>query len=358
MKIIIIGPYPPPYGGISVNIKRIKKYLEKKNIEAVVYDESKNTGINNVIPIKKYKFFIFKILFLKADVIHFHSLDKKVRIFLGMYKALGKRVVLTVHGESLNNQIRESNFFVRQLLLKSLKKIDKIICVNPKNREELLKLGFNPNKVEYIPSYINPIEDKFDFDNIPINIKNFMNESKFLISSNGCIRFHNNEDLYGFDMMIELIDRLSKNKIEVNLLLNVLAVEEQNDLERKYYNRLKSRVKELKLEDKICIFEVENTEFYPILKESNLFIRPTNTDGFGVSIAEAIYYNVPAIASDVCKRPDGTVIFKSRDFDDLYEKTINLINNNEKYVKSVEKISYEDFAGKVLNIYKSIVIDS
>nr|WP_307890068.1 hypothetical protein [Clostridium botulinum] len=46
MKIAIIGPYPPPYGGISVHIKRMKLYLENKNIDVTVYNDAKE--YNNI----------------------------------------------------------------------------------------------------------------------------------------------------------------------------------------------------------------------------------------------------------------------------------------------------------------------
>lgn len=355
MKIGIIGPYPPPYGGISVHIKRMKKYLEQMNIKVNVYDESKKNNEKNVIKIKKYRYFIFKLFFLKDDLLHFHTVDKRIRMMLGLYKITGKKVLLTLHGESLNEQLNESNFVVRKLLIYSLKKIDKIICVNPKNREELLKLGFKEGQVEYIPSYINPIEDKEDINNIPVHVNEFMKKTKFLIAANGCVRFYRSEDLYGFDMLIDLMNKLSNDKIDAGLLISVLDVQSQRNTEKEYYDGLKAEIRKLNLEDKICLFEVQDTEFYPILRESDLFIRPTNTDGFGVSIAEAIYYNVPAVASDVCNRPEGTIIFKSRNLDELFLKTVDLIMHNDEYKNNIRNITYEDNAEKVFKIYKSIV---
>ena len=39
MKINIIGPFPPPYGGISVHIKRMMLYLITNNVEVTIYNE-------------------------------------------------------------------------------------------------------------------------------------------------------------------------------------------------------------------------------------------------------------------------------------------------------------------------------
>ena len=108
VKIAIIGPYPPPYGGISVHIKRIKNYFKKNHIEYIIYNESRMVGYENIInvkPINSYKKFIFKIPFLKFGTLHFHSTNLKIQMLLGCYRFLGKKIILTIHGESWFNQL-------------------------------------------------------------------------------------------------------------------------------------------------------------------------------------------------------------------------------------------------------------
>ena len=55
-------------------------------------------------------------------------------------------------------------------------------------------------------------------------------------------------------------------------------------------------------------------------------VRPTCTDGFGVSIQEAITFGCPAVASDVCQRPTGTVVFKNRDMEDFERKVRSILS--------------------------------
>jgi glycosyltransferase involved in cell wall biosynthesis len=357
VKVIIIGIYPPPYGGISVHIKRMKAYLENKNVDVTVYNESKNNNhtYKEIVSINTYKTFIFKLLFLKADIFHFHTINKKVRLLLGIYKIFGKRIILTIHGESLREQLIHSNILVKKLLLLSLKQLDLIICVNPKTINELLSLGFDENKLICVTAYNNPIESIGERDNISNSVWDFIHLSKFTICANGWIKFNGNEDLYGIDLLIELVNRLKKSGKQIKLIFALLGKESQNEKERKYYDDLKIRISLLKLNKDILIYEVEDTEFYPILKESNLFIRPTNTDGYGVSIAEAIHYNVPSIASDVCVRPEGTLLFKCRDIDDLYEKTIDVIDNYDCYKQSLTLVKIQDNGEGLLRIYEEIL---
>jgi len=354
-KVNIIGPYPPPMGGISVHIKRMKGFMESKGIQCDIYNESKlEEKKRNIYAIKKYKMFLFKIPFLKGSIVHFHTVDKRLRMLLGIYKALGKKIILTIHGGSLVEQINGSGAIGKFILMKSLKKIDKIICVNEMNTSELIELGFEQEKVITLPAYINPIESIEDQDKIPLFVQEFLNSNDFKICANGCVRFYNEQDLYGIDMLIDLVQELSLNGIYVKLLFVVLDVQGQNQDEKNYYEKLKRKIYEYGINHQCLLYEAYDTEFYPIIKRSNLFIRPTNTDGYGVSITEALYYGVPSIASDVCKRSNGTIIFKSRDKQDLYKKVDNIIKDYEKYKTFVENLKIDDNSESLFNLYHQI----
>ena len=317
-----------------------------------VENYSKNT--ENVCAIGTYRKFIFKILFLKGNIIHFHTISKKIRILMGFFSIFNKKIVLTIHGESLHDQLEEPNWISKKLLLFSIKKINKIICVNSNTIKELVSLGISNKRLIYIPPYINPIENEYDFNNIPQNVLNYIETAKFLISANGWIKFYHNEDLYGIDMLIELIRKLKYVGYNVSLLIALLGTNVKNDSEKSYYEDLKYKINQYNLQNNIMIFEVNNTEFYPILKKSKLFLRPTNTDGYGASIAEALYYQVPSIASNVCNRPEGTIIFKSRDMNDLYIKTIDVLEKYDLYKEKIKDIKQPNNGEKILDVYKEL----
>ncbi|MCI3147610.1 glycosyltransferase [Bacillus cereus] len=356
MKVSIVGSIPPPVGGISIHIKRIKRVLEVNGIESCVYNEG---GWGNrqerIYPISRYRSFIFKIPFIQADLLHIHSIDMKLRILLGAYKLFGKKIILTIHGESLSDQLKTSNALMRFLLRMSLKKIDKVICVNQSLLDELILLGMDNSNMTVIPGYIHPKEYEEDVMAIPQNVHNFIEKSPFLITANGCIRFYKEEDLYGVDMLINMMYKLKNQGVKAHLLFALLDKKSQTAEEREYYKELQDRLRKLDLEENFMFYEVENTELYPILQKSQLFIRPTNTDGLGVSIAEALYYNVPSVASNVCNRPQGTILFQSRNDLDLYRVVNDIICNHSRYVKRISKIEIKDYSNELVAAYKEII---
>jgi glycosyltransferase involved in cell wall biosynthesis len=352
MKVTIIGPYPPLYGGISVHVKRMKLFLESIGIDVEIYNESKlGEDTSNIKKIKNYKTFLLKVPFFKTDIIHFHSINKYVRILLAIYKLFGKKIVLTIHGESLFNQLNSSEL-LKKIMIFCLNRIDAIICVNPATKEQVISYGIKEEKVHVIPAYINPITKEEDFINIDKSVWDFIENSNFLISANGWIRIYDGQDLYGLDMLINLITKLKNIGYNVSLLFALIGKDEQSADEINYYSKIKKQIVELGLQDNIYIYETKNSEFYPILTKSHLFIRPTNTDGFGVSIAEAIYYNVPAIASNVCKRPKGTILFENRNINELYERTIEVIKSNRN--KDYYKYNTVDNSQSLYGLYNKI----
>lgn len=61
----------------------------------------------------------------------------------------------------------------------------------------------------------------------------------FLIAANGWIRFYNNEDLYGMDMLIDLVYELSKRNIQASLIFALLGAEIQSMEEKKILLQIK-----------------------------------------------------------------------------------------------------------------------
>lgn len=288
----------------------------------------------------------------KDDIIHIHSHSWKERAILtSLCKLYGKIFIMTMH--SLKEKWDDLNFMNKILAKYVLKYSTKIISVGVNEKNKLISWGCSEDKIVVLPAYINPIEIEEDKQKISREVWNFIDKSKFIIAANGCIRFYKGEDLYGIDMLIDLAYRL-KDLCDINLLIALLDVEGQGDEQKRHYNELKDRISKLKLKDKVFIFEVKDTEFYPILQKSNLFIRPTNTDGDAISLREALYFKIPSIASDVIVRPEGTVLFKNRNRKDLEEKVRDMIKNYDQHKRKLKDIEIKDHAQDVLNLYESI----
>ncbi|MBJ9991089.1 glycosyltransferase family 4 protein [Paenibacillus sp. S28] len=358
MKIVIVGPLPPPIGGISVHIRRLSRLLQRQGMECIVYNESGHRGDSlNVVPMLSYRRFLLQIPFIQGDLIHFHTIDKRLRLLLGVYRLLGKKIMLTVHGESLAQQLKESSPLMRRMLLRSLKSLNGIVCVNPATTQMLLDQGFHSDRVKTIPAYIHPEDREEDARAIPAEVHAFLDGRGFVISANGFIRQLPEGDAYGVNLLIEVMRELKSRGLAVRCLFAVLGSAGQSAEERLYYEQLRNRVRGYGLDDSFSWYEAEQTELYPILKKSHLFIRPTLTDGYGVSIAEALRFQIPAVASNVCRRPEGTVLFSSGNVGELTDKVLDIMNRYRSYKEETAKLKPVDYGPDLIEWYRRIVKD-
>ncbi|KKP52754.1 MAG: Mannosyltransferase B, partial [Candidatus Roizmanbacteria bacterium GW2011_GWA2_33_33] len=93
-------------------------------------------------------------------------------------------------------------------------------------------------------------------------------------------------------------------------------------------------------------------------KNAEALIHPSLSEGFGLPLIEAAYFNCPIIASniEVFKELLGNdyLSFNPKDTDDIVEKINSFIKNYPKfdYKNIIKKYSFEKMTEKTLKIYK------
>ena len=352
-SIAIIGGYPPPIGGISVHVERLIRKLDSKSMEYILYNTSKNKIKTdyNIYNVSNLKLWLIKYFFCCRDkIIHCQEKNWYLVFILCLIKKNHKsKLILTLH--SFRENPKEFNLFKKICFYYSIKNVDLFISVGKNEKNKLVTYGCKENKISVIPAYINPEYKETDDKLIPDCVWNFMKKNDFNIVANAFkISFYKNQDLYGIDMCIKLCFRLKKYFKNKNIGF-IFCLPDIGDYQ--YYSKLKNKINELKIDNQFLMIN-EKLPLYPILQKSHIFLRPTNTDGDAVSIREALNYKVPAIASDVVIRPKGAILFKTRDMEDFYNKTVDVIENYNLYSEKLKNIKIEDNSEKLLNIYKRL----
>lgn len=352
MEIALVGPYPKPYGGISVHVKRLKERLKKNGITCTVYDDS---GVrkeeDNIIPIKRGKILLLTpLLHIKESIIHLHTYNSKLIGLLSILSLIRKKIVIvTVH--SFKYSSGKFNFWCKLVFWLAAKAGIYFITVGPEIKEKITCLNIKSENIEVIPSFISPPMREKEIAEIPKDVWDFINNHTPVISANAfMISFYRGEDLYGIDMCVDLCAELKKTFSRVGFIFCLPEIGNYA-----YFHKMKQKVVNRSVENNF-LFVTQPYQFYPILMKSDIFVRPTNVDGYGVSLAEAIYLNVPAIASDVCTRPEETILFKNRDLHDFTLKVRDVLSNYERYKKRTEAVEIEDNFEKIVRVYQKLGI--
>lgn len=361
MKINLFGIYPPPYGGISIHIKRLQEKLSEKNIAVEIFSTGKKNLSQENLSCKNFRQCLIKMLKISPEeIIHSHFTGIKGKIFIGYYSLfLKKKTIITIHGAGLTEQYDSLNFILKKMYRYSLQNISHIIVVNPAIKDECLKLGVQERKISVISPYINPIISKQDYEKIDKKVWDFIEERKkekdIIITANGNIRFYNNEDLYGIDLLIELVKRLKEKKYKISLIFALLGYEQQSNKERIYFENLLNRIKEYGLEQFIYFYRVKDTEYYPILEKCDIFIRPTNIDGDAISLREGLYLKKICIASDIVIRPNEVILFKNRDVKDLLLQVKNVIKSYKFEKEKLNNLEIKEYFNEILEVYNELL---
>lgn len=350
--IIQVGIYPPPIGGVAIYNKRFKEFLDEKGIKNELWDYSsiKNNSKDPTIKNIDLRFAPLLELFKsKSKIIHYHIPSVKPKRIIGFFNRIlpkkGLRL-LTQHGAA-NRLFEKANGNI----VSTLNTFDAIICVKKNDAAFMKDKGVNTTLIE-IPAFIPPKLKDEDFSLIPEHVWNFMKSHKPIISLNGAnYNLINGRDLYGMDLTVELLERLIQNYPDIGFVFFRPYVR------KGILDDIKNYIETRNLTKNILIVH-DSVPFYPVLLKSDIFLRPTLTDGDAVSIREAIHFKIPTLTSDAVERPDGCVLFKKGSLDDLYDKTIMMLENYDYYKNIANNLKENNYAEEVLNFYKELLNDA
>lgn len=327
-RILLIGPYPPPYGGVSVHILRFKNLLKDK-FDFSFIDES-SLKKKEYFNLRSFNIYKYCKAVNNTEILFVHSGNLIVRIFhLFAGKIFSKKTILVLHG--FTSKPPKIIFLFLGFIYRAA---DLVIAVNSdiKNR---LKLP--DRKCIIKEAFIPPIIT--DEPELPANITSLLckhkKEGKIFVCANAFrLEIYENQDLYGLDLCIEVTKRLVEKKVPLIFIFVVSSIEQNDEL----YFKNQKLIKELNLNENFFLIH-EKLSFVKLMQESDIIVRPTNTDGDSLTIREALFLNKEILTSDVTERPIGVKLFQNRNINDfeiqleklLYGKNVNSFNSTENY---------------------------
>ncbi len=271
--------------------------------------------------------------------------------FYYLARITGAKYVLSYH--SLRYGPRDFSPLGRRVLKTILSSAAWCIATNTEIMEKLITLGAVAERVNVVPSFLPPVKKESEIAAIPREVSDFMDGHKPVISASAFrVIIYEGIDRYGIDMCLELCASLKSVYPGIGL---VFCLPDTGD--GRYFREMKRRIAEKGITDSF-LFHTAPGQFYPLLMKSDILVRPTNTDSYGISVAEALYFGVPAIASDVCPRPAGTVLFKNRDVEDFIDRVKMVWDNYGHYKSELESLEVTSGLDGILEIYRRLADES
>lgn len=362
LSITQVGPYPPPYGGVSVHIKRLHEKLLKKGIESRVIRNGswcENNQVphifRRVVPRKYITYFNWLRgpgRFINTELVHYHdNWGYGAPVILGLLLRR-KKIIITVHNQFQADEwpfLHPLQKFAGKFLIKSKNVF--WIAVSEHIKKQLLDFGIPAARITQMPAFISPESDDLLESAIPPHVERFAADHSPLLSVYGwrLTIDKTGTDIYGFDLSIELINELKSEYPGIGLIICLPQIHHYD-----YLAELKNRIEANGLQNMILFQTDPMDEAWLLWRISDLFIRPTSTDGDSISVREALSFGTHVVASNASPRPEGAVLFEKGDLSAFVTAVRQALSQSQQHTNSVPISEGNDTFSVILDLYMNI----
>lgn len=348
--IILVGAYPPPYGGNSVHLARVCARLRLANVRFRVIDpynipceEDKHNYPNEVFRFKGNA--IQRLLrsavalsrICEGNVVHFHTSAFArfiwvAPIFILASRKCVKRIV-TIHSGSFKTTVSSWPKILQWVLTIYLQNMDLVVVVNTEQEKYLRAIGVNiPIKV--LPAFLPPDADSTVTPDGVTKLREYVDI--VLVTSGYCTPLYRYEDV-----IVAATTLQEEYALKIGLIICCYSV-----FNREYYSKIKRMISEFGTG--LFLENLNPDEFLGVLRIADIYVRATTMEGDAVSIREAGFLGKKVIASNVVRRPRGVLVYQAGDIQGLKECIKIAYETNRGRLEPEELI---DRSGELLELY-------
>ena len=299
-RVLVVGDYPPPYGGVSVQVAALQGRLAAlADTTVAVLDIGARRAERRpgCVPTRGAADFATQIARHAAHgfTVHAHTNGHNAKSWLvaavcaATGLVYGRRTVISLGSGLMPDYVAAAGMAMRAVVRATLRAAGAVIVRNERARAALLAMGASPEAVMILPGFYGVAAA--DVGRLPIAAGRFRRGHHPVI---GAVASHGPE--YGLDLLIDAAARLRPRYPGLGVLL--VGPDRLEDGHPPWVHPLGERNRPVLL---------------AVLRALDVFVRPTYFDGDASSVREALALGVRVVASDTDYRPDGVRLFPRGD---------------------------------------------
>lgn len=296
MKILQMGAYPPPHGGVQTNVVAIRRYLLERQIPCAVINLTRHRescADQLYHPTNAWQVVTY-LLCLPYDIVHLHHGGELTARLLALYLLCGllpgKKAVLTCHSGGLASSPVGQNARYWSCLGFIFRRLDRIIVVNQEMIDMFRRYGVSTEQIKLIlPFALHAPDEDEHLNGRP---GDFFARCHPRLLTVGLL-----EPEYDLPLQIRVMERILEQHPRAGLMIigsGSLEAELRVLIASKPY-----------AEQILLCSDVDHDQTLCAIRDSDLFLRTTRYDGDAVSVREALHLGTPVIATDNGMRPAG-----------------------------------------------------
>jgi glycogen synthase len=309
MKVLFVGPYPPPHGGISVHVWSAHTRMKRAGQQSSVLNiDPRAPASDRYIKISGGMDLIQQLVRHVGNdwMLNVHTNGHNPKSWAiagvcGVAAQFGPGATLTLHSGMAPGYIRNAPKRMRQVIRVACALYRQIICVNDEIASAVADLGIPKEQLQITPAFL-PIETPEVV--LPPEIESWLRQHSPVMTSTMFFRAE-----YGFEVLLDAVCRLRDEHTQIGCL--VMGTGEGRE-------QAAELVERRGLSDRIFLAgDLDHELCLALMSRSAVFVRPTFRDGDSISVREAVSLGVQVIASNVGTRPDGVLLFEPGDVNGL-----------------------------------------
>jgi len=304
MKVLQLGPYPPPHGGVQSNLVALRRFLRKQGIPCAVINitrHRKPEGDEVYYP--RNAFGLLQLLLrLRYDILHLHiggMLTRRlVRLAYVCSLVPGTRSVVTFHSGGYPSTLEGQQARPKSFAGFVFRRLDALIGVNPEIIDFFARLGVPAERRHLI--YPHALVEDQTAPSFPEPLHSFFERHRPVLISVGLL-----ESEYQLNLQVDVLESVRRAFPRSGLIMigsGSLESELRRTIQSKPY-----------AEHILLTGDVPHPITMEAIRESHVMLRTTLYDGDAVSVREALYVGTPVIATDNRMRPAAVRLIPKSD---------------------------------------------
>lgn len=315
MRVLQLGPYPPPHGGVQTHIASLVDFLRERGVacEVVNLTRFRRPSSDGIFYPSSAFAVLQHLLTHRYDIIHLHIGGLIWRRQLGLALACswlpGTRTVFTFHSGGYPSSPEGRSVHAGTLRGFVFRRFDQLIAVNDEIAQFFRKLGVPAERIHVISPYFPSVGNSRAGDSprqgsLPDHV------SKFLASHHpALISVGLSEPEYDLPLQMEALGAVRKEHPDTGLLIVGSGSLDEP---------LRKQASQFPYAEHILLSgDVEHAYTLEAIRRSDLMLRTTWYDGDALSVREALDLGTPVIATDNGMRPEGVSLIPARNIDAL-----------------------------------------
>ncbi|MBU3678833.1 MAG: glycosyltransferase family 4 protein [Candidatus Kapabacteria bacterium] len=344
MKVRLLAPFPPPFGGVALHGIRLLEGLRQLGMQATgISQGGVPAGVDGVGRLGLGFFF-------SRTLVHYHTDEGNHRWMrlLSFYWWLTRTpYVVTVH--SFRDRPEFTSARVRRSLARAYRRAKAVICISDAVVRDLdARIGVRHKLTRTIPSTLPVSQWEHRSPMSTLVPDEWKGAPVRLLANAGRIVTYEGKDLYGIDVLVDAMSLITETDVRLCIAIGDVV-------DRSRWAPIEQRIM---ADQRITVIRNLNGPLAPMVAHAHVIIRPTRTEGGpSLTLSESLELGRWSIGSDSVPRPDGTVLFRNEDPADLARALGQCIGDVRKGLMPPVRQINSDAVQKIVNLYQRVTSD-